>query len=317
MWNGQEVIKQVEADLKLKVFPGAEFSVLDQGKKSHFLFGYAQHFPAPEKLVSKKMWDLASVTKVVGTGTVLIDLILGGKIKLDQSIKTYLPEFSNETVTVRECLTHTSGIDPYIEHRDQLTFSELKQAILNISVSTDKTFRYTDVNFILLGFLLEHYFQASLDEIFKKTVFERWHMTHIAFGPVDNAVVTSQQIACGHVHDPKAQVLGVECGSAGLFSDLETLERFVEGYFSDDKYLQLVKNYARGHKKRSLAWDILEKDDHWLLHTGYTGTFILLNLVEKKAVIFLSNRVYFKDDRAQWIKDRDDLIALFVKGFEK
>ncbi len=93
------------------------------------------------------------------------------------------------------------------------------------------------------------------------------------------------------------------------------MKSFVQAYFSDDSYLQLVRDYSNGSKKRSLAWDILEKNENWILHTGYTGTFILMNLKEKKAVIFLSNRVHIKDERAQWIKDRDRLIEAFIAGF--
>ena len=51
-------------------------------------------------------------------------------------------------------------------------------------------------------------------------------------------------------------------------------------------------------------------DGEWLLHTGYTGTFILINIPQQKAAIFLSNRTYEKDDRAQWIVDRDELIKV-------
>ncbi len=73
------------------------------------------------------MWDLASVTKVVGTGTVLINLVFAGKIDLDEKLKTYLPEFSNETLTIRHLLTHTSGIDPYIKDRNELGPEALKK----------------------------------------------------------------------------------------------------------------------------------------------------------------------------------------------
>lgn len=315
MWKKEKVIELINAYIEQDIFPGTNFAVLEDQKMSEYVLGNATLIPEKTPLASGKMWDLASVTKVVGTGTVLINLVFAGKIDLDEKLKTYLPEFSNETLTIRHLLTHTSGIDPYIKDRNELGPEALKKAILNIQVTDDKTFKYTDINFILLGFMLEEFFGLELDEIFQSEVFDPWEMKKTTFGPVENAVATSPNIPVGTVHDPKARVLGTHCGSAGLFSDLASLEKFVQTYFSDESYLQLVRDYSNGSKKRSLAWDILEKNENWILHTGYTGTFILMNLKEKKAVIFLSNRVHIKDERAQWIKDRDRLIEEFIAGF--
>ncbi|MFK5241010.1 serine hydrolase domain-containing protein, partial [Lactococcus lactis] len=142
--------------------------------------------------------------------------------------------------------------------------------------------------------------------------FEDWKMTDTSFGPVENAVPTSQNIPVGTVHDPKAQVLKNHCGSAGLFSTMSDLILFSQAYFQEEKYLKLTKNYADGDKKRSLAWDLLGPNDDWLLHTGYTGTFLLINPRIKKAVVFLSNRVHLKDNREKWIEERDFLIKFLI-----
>lgn len=316
MWNQEKTIDMLQDYIDKEIFPGCNFAVLQGSQVEEFVFGAAQIIPQVEPLKAGKVWDLASVTKVVGTGTAMIDLILSGKIDVDSSVKTYLPEFSHENLTIRQLITHTSGIEPFIKNRDQMNADQLKQAILNISVSADKSFHYTDINFILLGFLLENYYKKDLAQIFQEKIFQPWQMTKTSFGPVENAVPTAQNVPVGTVHDPKARVLGVHCGSAGLFSDLLSLEHFVQGYFADDKYLQLLQNFATGKKQRSLAWDILENHENWLSHTGYTGTFILMNLPLKRAVIFLSNRVHLKDERAQWIKDRDKLIDRFIAGFD-
>ena len=74
-------------------------------------------------------------------------------------------------------------------------------------------------------------------------------MTDTSFGPVENAVPTSQNIPVGTVHDPKAQVLKNHCGSAGLFSTMSDLILFSQAYFQEEKYLKLTKNYADGDKK--------------------------------------------------------------------
>ncbi|MGC4388803.1 serine hydrolase, partial [Streptococcus suis] len=65
----------------------------------------------------------------------------------------------------------TSGIDPFIKNRNQLSAEELKEAINQIRVTEDKSFFYTDINFLLLGFMLEAYFKESLDTIFEREVF--------------------------------------------------------------------------------------------------------------------------------------------------
>lgn len=104
---------------------------------------------------------------------------------------------------------------------------------------------------------------------------------------------------------------------------------FAQAYFAHPAYLALLQDYAHADKPRSLAWDLIDLETpsksrqthfgQWLLHTGYTGTFILLNLKTQQAVIFLSNRVHLRDERKQWIKDRDVLIQAFLnmmKDFE-
>ena len=82
-------------------------------------------------------------------------------------------------------------------------------------------------------------------------------------------------VPAGVVHDPKARVLGVHAGSAGLFSTIRDMEIFLEHYLQDPFAEILSQNYALEEgKTRSLAWN-LEGD--WLDHTGYTGTFLLYN----------------------------------------
>ncbi|MFC4651810.1 serine hydrolase domain-containing protein [Lactococcus nasutitermitis] len=314
MRNEQQILEMINDYQENEIFPAANFAVLENDNVNEFISGFSSILPEKKLLQPDMHWDLASVTKVVGTGTVVIDMILAGELELDAPLIKYYPAFSHSSISLRQLLTHTSGINPFILNRDELSADELKIAINHISVTDDKTFLYTDINFILLGFMLEEIFDQSLNEIFLSKVFEKWQMNETMYGPVENAVPANLTIPAGTVHDPKARVLGVHCGSAGLFSTLTDLSKFVKGYFSDEKYLQLVKNFAQGKKQRSLAWDLVGEQKDWLLHTGYTGTFILMNLQTKKAVIFLSNRVYFKDERAKWIIQRDKLIQKFIEN---
>ncbi|MFS1663631.1 serine hydrolase domain-containing protein [Streptococcus sp. zg-JUN1979] len=290
-----------------EIYRGASLAIYQDGKWQESYFGTQDGIePVRENLI----YDLASVSKVVGVGTVMIQLLASGQMSLDDSLVTYYPPFHDGRVTLRQLVTHTSGIDPFIPNRNQLSKKELIAAIDRIRVTDNKRFRYTDINFILLGFMLEAYFGESLAAIFKKRVFDPFGITHTRFGPVHGAVPTQKGAVAGIVHDPKAKVLGDDTGSAGLFSNLADLEVFVEHYLSDRVFDGLTKNVSLScEKERAIAWDMR---DGWLLHTGYTGTFILLHQIKQKAFIFLSNRTYDKDEREQWICDRDALIALMM-----
>ena len=137
--------------------------------------------------------------------------------------------------------------------------------------------------------------------IFKDEVFQPFGMRNTGFGPVKNAVPTVTGIGDGLVHDPKAKVLGVHSGSAGLFSNLQDLEKFCQHYLTDDFASDIWQNFSQANKERSLAWN---KEDDWLDHTGYTGTYVTINRKEQKAAIFLTNRTYAYDDRPLWIEER-------------
>lgn len=263
-------------------------------------------------VVSGLVYDLASVSKVVGVGTVVISLVREGKLDIDAPLKQYYPDFYEEKVTLRQLLTHSSGINPFIPNRDALNAKELKEAINHITVEDKKDFLYTDVNFLLLGFMLEGIFGKSLDEIFKETVFEPFDMTKTGFGPFKGAVQTVAGISDGVVHDPKAKVLKNHAGSAGLFSNLADLEKLCQHYLTGDFARDIWQNFSHANKERSLAWN---KEGDWLDHTGYTGTYVAINHKEQKAAIFLTNRTYSYDDRPLWIKERQKISNWIQENF--
>ncbi|MGT2895070.1 serine hydrolase domain-containing protein [Streptococcus entericus] len=297
----QAIIDKINQQRSEHLYLGASLAIFQKGRWQEWYIGEV----APEAPVEAGLvYDLASVSKVIGVGTVLIQLLADGTLELDQPLKSYYPGVADETVTIRQLLTHTSGIDPYIPNRDRLSARELRAAINHITVTTDKRFLYTDINFLLLGFMLEDLFGKSLDELFQERVFRPLGMAETSFGPRLGAVLTVNGRADGLVHDPKAQVLGVHAGSAGLFSTVADLERFCEHYLMADFGVDLLTNYGSPDKPRSLGWNL---DGDWLDHTGYTGPFIMINRRRQQAVIFLTNRTYAYDDRPLWIAKRREL----------
>ena len=303
----QEIIQKIEQQIEAGIYPGASFAYYRDGEWSDWYLGEANP-EIGEQTCQGLVYDLASVSKVVGVGTVLTFLWKEGKIELDQPITAYLPEADYPDITIRQLLTHATDLDPYIPDRDQLNAEELKEAMFHLNRREKRAFLYSDVHFLLLGFILENYFGKSLDQILQEQVLNPWKMKETQFGPVSSAVPTVRGQKAGVVHDPKARLLGRHVGSAGLFSTVKDLKIFLEHYLQDDFATDLSQNFSDlSDKERSLAWN-LEGD--WLDHTGYTGTFIMWNRQKQEAVIFLSNRTYEKDERAQWILDRNQVMDL-------
>ena len=303
----QEIIQKIEQQIEAGIYPGASFAYYRDGAWSDWYLGEANP-EIGDQTCEGLVYDLASVSKVVGVGTVLNFLWKEGKIELDQPIIAYLPEADYPDITIRQLLTHATNLDPFIPNRDQLSADQLREAMFHLNRREKRAFLYSDVHFLLLGFILENYFGKSLDQILQEQVLDPWKMKETQFGPVSSAVPTVRGQKAGAVHDPKARLLGRHAGSAGLFSTVKDLKIFLEHYLQDDFAADLSQNFSDlSDKERSLAWN-LEGD--WLDHTGYTGTFIMWNRKKQEAVIFLSNRTYEKDERAQWIIDRNQVMDL-------
>ena len=303
----QEIIQKIEQQIEAGIYPGASFAYYRDGEWSDCYLGEANP-EIGEQTCQGLVYDLASVSKVVGVGTVLTFLWHQGELDLEKSVTEFLPDSDYPDITIRQLLTHSTDLDPFIINRDQLNTEELKEAMFHLNRREKRAFLYSDVHFLLLGFLLENYFEKDLDQILQEQVLDPWKMKETQFGPVSSAVPTVRGQKAGVVHDPKARLLGKHAGSAGLFSTVKDLKIFLEHYLQDDFAAGLSQNFSDlSDKERSLAWN-LEGD--WLDHTGYTGTFIMWNRKKQEAAIFLSNRTYEKDERAQWIIDRNQVMDL-------
>lgn len=303
----QEIIQKIEQQIEAGIYPGASFAYYRDGEWSDCYLGEANP-EIGEQTCQGLVYDLASVSKVVGVGTVITFLWHQGELDIEKSVTEFLPDSDYPDITIRQLLTHSTDLDPFIINRDQLNAEELKEAMFHLNRREKRAFLYSDVHFLLLGFLLENYFEKNLDQILQEQVLDPWKMKETQFGPVSSAVPTVRGQKAGVMHDPKARLLGKHAGSAGLFSTVKDLKIFLEHYLQDDFADGLSQNFSDlSDKERSLAWN-LEGD--WLDHTGYTGTFIMWNRKKQEAAIFLSNRTYEKDERAQWILDRNQVMDL-------
>ena len=305
-----KIIKKIEEQIEAGIYPGASFAYFKDNQWTEFYLGQSD----PEhglQTEASLVYDLASVSKVVGVGTVCTFLWEKGQLDIDRPVTDFLAESYYPDITIRQLLTHATDLDPFIPNRDLLTASELKKAMFHLNRREKPAFLYSDVHFLLLGFVLEKMFDEDLDALLQEKIWDLWGMRETKFGPVSQSVPTVRGEKAGLVHDPKAALLGKHAGSAGLFSTVKDLQIFLQHYLADDFARDLSQNFSPlDDKERSLAWN-LEGD--WLDHTGYTGTFIMWNRQKQEAAIFLSNRTYEKDERAQWIVDRNQVMDLIRK----
>lgn len=330
----QSYIKQLVAAQSL---PGVSYAFIQGDQRETQTYGYAQLIPTKEKLTDQLLFDVASLTKVICTTSLILKLVEQEKIKIDDSLVMHLPEFADDKVTLRHLLTHTSDLNPYIKNRDQLSAVELKAALLKLQSgeARGEKVTYTDTGMLLLGFLIEKFYGKPVQYVFQTEVLEPLEMEHSGFPPLAPAqcVATENQpvrgLIRGEVHDPKAHTLGAHCGSAGLFTNVADLLPFVQMYLNKGKtesgelFLQeatiqtLLQDWTptKAHA-RSLGWDLkseLKDQTPLLFHTGYTGTFLLIDIANQEAFIFLSNRVHPVDHREAYLKERDQLIEIFLK----
>lgn len=322
----QRLITMVEDGIA----PGVSFAHLHDGQVETLVYGKAELVPEVKPLRYGMLYDMASLTKVVGTTTVILKMIEDGKITLDDPIADLIPHFTDCRVTIRHLLTHTSAISGYIPNRDQLPADQLLEALDSLPVADwfDQKVVYTDVGLIMLGQIIEKFYHQPVQTVIQNEVLVPLNLTESTFTPQkENAVptelTTARGLIQGEVHDPKAFVLKEHCGSAGLFMTLNDLIKFAQWILGITSNLllktetidSLFKDWTTHQLGRSLGWDLRYSSDNtpWIYHTGYTGTFMILSKQRQEGLIVLTNRVHPTADNQPFLDFRDQLITDFVK----
>ena len=322
------------------LIPGAQLAYVDE--EDHFdHVGYKALIPEKETVDENTLYDLASLSKVVSTTTCVLQLIEKGHFTLDTKLCDILSDFPHKDITIKQLLSHTSGLIP-----DDKGYKKTqgKKEMWDFFKDRDLLYEpgsrveYSDFGFISLGFVVEH-FAGDLDEYARKNVFEPLKMYRTGYLPTDKencaaAEVTEDRgIIRGEVHDGKAYRMGGISGNAGLFSDAKDLSRFVRmimngGELDGARILQketvdLLKNsYTEGlNINRTLGWLIADPSnpvgpyasDHYLFHTGFSGTSIYIDLDKKVSVVLLSNRVHPSRNNDNIRKIREDIHSILLK----
>jgi SSS family transporter len=229
--------------------PGAVVLVGRRGKVVYArAFGQRAVEPAAEAMTRDTAFDLASLTKPVATATSVMILIEQGKIGLDQTLGRLLPEFDNHgkgAITVEQLLRHRSGLiadNPLSDYAEGPEQAWKRLAELELASPPGEKFVYSDVNYLILGRLVERVAGERLDRFAADHIFEPLGMTDTEFRPLASAAppgaLREIRIAPtersdgvmlrGVVHDPRARALGGVAGHAGLFGTADDLALFVQ-----------------------------------------------------------------------------------------
>jgi uncharacterized protein YbbC (DUF1343 family)/CubicO group peptidase (beta-lactamase class C family) len=288
-------------------------------------YGQKRLVPQTEPMTTDTVFDLASITKPMATATSVMVLIERGQLALSQKVVTVLPEFSSnekDKITVRDLLTHQSGLIADNALSDYESGPEVawqKICELPLQNPLGSKFVYSDVNFIVLGKLVEKISGRSLHEFSQQELFVPLGLSETGFLPgeaLKNRAAPTQERQGrwlqGEVHDPRAALLGGVAGHAGLFSTATDVAAYAncllkQGRVGDQQILSpamvsaMTKAYSVPGGLRGLGWDkrtgysINRGDllsDSAFGHGGFTGTVLWIDPERNLYFIFLSNRVH-------------------------
>lgn len=311
------------------VFPGAVALVAVDGKtvyeKAYGRYTYKKDAP---KVKTTTLFDLASVSKVIATTTAVMVLTSEGRIRLDDPVIKYIPEFGAQNksgITVRNLLLHNSGLPAFkrfyalCKNEDEV-LTNIYQTELSYPTGTKTV--YSDLGMITVGKIIERISGEKLDEYCKNHIFSPLKMVNTGYNPGKNGrkydcMPTElddywrKRLLQGEVHDEAASMLNGVAGHAGLFSTADDLIKLVNVLMQNGmaggkqlikpEVINLFTERQSENSSRALGWDT--KSDQGSScghlfspgsfgHTGYTGTSVWVDPKKRGAVILLTNRVY-------------------------
>jgi uncharacterized protein YbbC (DUF1343 family) len=290
-------------------------------------FGKCWVEPRPQPMTVDTVFDIASLTKVIATTTAIMQLAQGGRLGLDNATARYWPEFARngkQRITIRQLLTHTSGLRAEVNPRGRWSTYQGALAVIAADrpVNPPGTkFRYSDVNFIVLGEVVRRVSGQPLDVYCAQKIFGPLGMGDTSFRPrlaqqgrIAPCDVQNGSRRCGQVQDPTCYRMGGVAGHAGVFSTADDLAVFaqmlLDGGVSRGQRLLSPAMVAAMTKPqrlpgsstlRGLGWDLrspYSKDFNASFppgsfgHTGYTGTSIWMEPRSKTFLIILTNRLH-------------------------
>lgn len=345
MIRSNPITQALRTGVQEGVFPGAVLLVrLNNTILCHEAVGLAATLPSAPAARVNTLYDLASVTKPLATATAILCLVQDGLVHLNQTVGSILQPLINCPVgdaTIRDLLGHRSGLPawrPYykqfgLQHGTLLkqdSVQKRRDFILDkichepLEYRTRSQTLYSDLGFMLLGFVIEHKTNQSLARYCQERIFDPLNAKPLIFAHIEGVPLygdgasldmapTEQdpwrgRLVQGEVHDENAFILGGIAGHAGLFGTAEAVAAltgaWLKGYgghhaFFDQK---LVKEFVARQPGSSwaLGWDTPSppsssgtRFSHSAFgHLGFTGTSVWIDPIPELEVILLSNRVH-------------------------
>jgi len=307
-------------------------------------------FPSPEStlLSDRTIFDIASLTKVIATTPAIMKLLEQGQLNLLDPLSRWFPEFEGtgrEETTILNLLTHTSGIDDIDVPIENPTAGALaKVAVQNNGALPGNRFRYADINFILLGELVNRATGISLERFTAEQLFAPLAMADTLFRPQPEVPLSiaptagnGRVLQAGIVQDQNSRRLNGVAGHAGLFSSASDLSRFATMILNKGKTrsgVQLFSSrvitqmtapyfYSNGRVIRGLGWDIHSPfsaprgsffSEMSFGHTGYSGSSIWIDPAQDLFVILLTTRLNYENIH-HFNRLRSDISTLAVSIF--
>jgi CubicO group peptidase (beta-lactamase class C family) len=309
----------IDEAIAAKQIPGAVWLVARGGQ---VVSREARGFADPEAgrpMTVDTLFDLASLTKVTATLPAVLRLLEQGYFRLDDPLQAFLPEFPTAEVRIRHLLAHTTGF-PSGEKLWGLGWTRAEAlghlARLAPSNPVGQKIVYSDINFQLLGLLVERLTGRRLDEACRTLVFDPLAMNGATYAPGPVTAPTEYRDYLGRrqqgeVHDENATALEGVAGHAGLFATVDDLFKYAAMWMGwrGRRLLSAATRAAAtaphaeiDGDRRGLGWQLRTAQysssgdlmsDAAFGHTGFTGTSIWMDPVRDVAVILLTNRVYY------------------------
>jgi uncharacterized protein YbbC (DUF1343 family)/CubicO group peptidase (beta-lactamase class C family) len=319
----REIDRTIETAIAEHKLPGGVFHLEREGAIYEKTYGNRALVPSVEPMTADTIFDAASITKVVATTPSIWLLIERGKIELDAPVSRYIPEFRGgwrDEMTIRHLLTHTSGLRPDLDLSPP--WSGYDTAIRMAIAEEPRqrpgyTFRYSDINFELLGEIVRRVSGVDLDVFAKREIFGPLGMNDTGFRPsrrYDKRIAPTEQtlegMLRGTVHDPTARRMGGVAGHAGMFTTVHDLTLYARMLLRGGSSILKTETVSRMTGitsppnvavRRAGGFDLdssfsRPRGEIFPLgsfgHTGFTGGMMWIDPFSKTFFVFLSNRVH-------------------------
>jgi uncharacterized protein YbbC (DUF1343 family)/CubicO group peptidase (beta-lactamase class C family) len=325
--GGPALDQVIEDAIRHDQIPGAVIIVGHNGRiVFQKAYGVRSQVPVVEPMTPDTIFDVASLTKVVATTSSIMKLVEQGRVRLNDKVTEYLPDYQGgkSEITVRNLLTHFSGLRPFFLLESGGYEEGIRMALHDPPAGpANGRFVYSDINFILLGDIVKRVSGMSLADFARQQIFAPLGMTDTMFQPPAKVLPRiapteylpgTTDMLRGVVHDPRARIMGGVSGHAGLFSTAADLAKFAqmmldggtvgrERIFSPltVRTMTTPQSPVGTTTVRSFGWDIdsqysSPRGDLYPVgsfgHTGFTGTSIWIDPLTRSYVILLSNSVH-------------------------